>query len=1045
MDLRKTIIATSLLLASVSVYAAPVVAFLGSTLFSIGAVAVTVGQVLFTAGSLLFGSAQQRKLKKRALAEQRRQKDEYNASLQERGINGIGSEFPSRHVYGTARIGGNIVDVLTSGNKDQYKHLIALATQHQIDDFPEIYINGKAVGALDAEGFPVGGPFLKLGVRTGKTIAPLNTTSVFLSDIPATAFLLDFTVQVTVQLLQESDRRDVFISFPIFHTLSGRTVSWVNDFYPELERVITYVYNTNVSPIRITKHLGVPGGSYDQKTHVETGGRLKTTSVFDGHSYITVRVDLNEPEFQSLPSIEMLVKRESMFDVRTGAVSALAGSNPALVAYDYLKGPLCALDGLDLPTTKYITAANDCDTVVNNGDGNRRRYTFNGMISSDQSRESVLQQIADSMAGGIVATTWDIYAGVYRAPIMSLSETDIVGALSVSPGSSETDVFNTVYGRYASADNAYLDKDYRRYVQNTYLANDGAELEVGITYPFTITQTAVDQLNRIAVEQARNDFTISAMFSLKAWKLKVGDRVSWTSAFMGQNAATYRIVDKSTGNGAGVTLVLKQDSPEVYDLLDAVTLPLVPPTTLPNPWFVEPLINLEVDSGNSTLFAQIDGTLLVGMRVSWQTRSNSSNARGDLVEVEAERLTGVGLPEILTAQSSTDSLLFSPVKQSETYRIRARAKNSYNGAISSWEYLPLHTVIGKTAPPPSVKNFSVENNTLSWTFPTRQEVPDLSGAILRFNYGQNAIWNTAIPLHTGVLTEQPWIPSSQPSGAITLLAKFIDDSGNESVDAAVIYTNLGDAPIASIVETINFQTMGYPGLLSGGVPSSGALIANSTTAGWPSDPMQPDDPVAPNLSAWQALSYTPMVYTSSAFKVGSALTGSVATLQYSTEGTGLMIEYRLHGGSPAWPANSTLPDDPELSGSSAWSEQDAWQPWPGQIVVKNAWYQIRISLFGGTIRAKINNLAMIIDAPDYTTVVNNLPISISGTTIPLPVAPAKLFTSLTNIAFSLQAGTSGAVGLTIDKTNALAPVVRAINGAGTAVAGASADFTLKGY
>ena len=96
------------------------------------------------------------------------------------------------------------------------------------------------------------------------------------------------------------------------------------------------------------------------------------------------------------------------------------------------------------------------------------------------------------------------------------------------------------------------------------------------------------------------------------------------------------------------------------------------------------------------------------------------------MDVEAERVTGAELPEVVISQVSAEnsSTIISPVKQGETYRVRIRIRNTYSGAQSVWVYFNPHTVIGKTEPPPDVSDLTLKNGALSWLFPTKQEVPD---------------------------------------------------------------------------------------------------------------------------------------------------------------------------------------------------------------------------------------------------------------------------------------------------------------------------------
>lgn len=82
------------------------------------AVVIAVGQLILTVGMAIYGAAQARKAERKA-------RDDYNASLQDRTITSITSEAPHAYVYGRAKVGSTVVAIFTSGAKDEHKHLLS--------------------------------------------------------------------------------------------------------------------------------------------------------------------------------------------------------------------------------------------------------------------------------------------------------------------------------------------------------------------------------------------------------------------------------------------------------------------------------------------------------------------------------------------------------------------------------------------------------------------------------------------------------------------------------------------------------------------------------------------------------------------------------------------------------------------------------------------------------------------------------------------------------------------------------------------------------
>lgn len=118
-----------------------------------------------------------------------------------------------------------------------------------------------------------------------------------------------------------------------------------------------------------------------------------------------------------------------------------------------------------------------------------------------------------------------------------------------------------------------------------------------------------------------------------------------------------------------------------------------------------------------------------------------------------------------------------------------------------------------------------------------------------------------------------------------------------------------------------------------------------------------------------------------------------------------------------------------------------WVAWPGQIAAANDVYQFRVKLGAGPVQGEILGLKVVIDAPDVVEYLEDIVISAAGTPIPY----TKNFQAIKTVTATLQANGSGAVTVEVDKSNPLAPVLRAYNSSHVAVSGATADVILKGY
>jgi len=636
---------------------------------------VVTGYGLMIAASV-YGADQQRK---KAAADREKQRQSYNAALQDRTATRVATDAPYRYVYGRARVGSDIVAMFASGVRDEYKWLVCVHAAHECDAIEEVYINSKALGELDANGDVTQGEYLYT--------RPVDATEYH----KGKTFTLAHTPKSGSLVILYGD------DFATSYTLVGNVVTVLT----ARSYTCSYQWDELIPRVRVSKHLGAPTDTADAGLMAAVTD-WTSTAVLRGFCYTVIRLDLNQAEFQGgVPPVEVLLRGKKLYDPRT--TSTVWSQNPALAIRDYLTSEICGVDVADLPEAEYIAAANVCDESISLG---RRswidaslvygpRYTINGAVTADQDSRKVLEQMAACMAGGLVGTTWSVWAGKYVAPVMALDQSDIVGSLSVIGGTSDADLYNGVRGRYIGPENNYVPTDIRPYQNAVYLAADGRDLWNDMEFPFTDKTTRIHNLARIAVEDQRNGFTLKASFSLKTFRLKVGNRVTFTSAFLGQTNKVYRITDKRYGPAQAVELTLKEDAESIYDLADAVLVDETPNTNLPNPFSIAPLESLTCQSGVDYLQRNGDGTITSRIYVSWPLPTTPGVLHGGYVEVEYRTLGEGAWNKVQVTGDDTDVYL-TPVQDGIHYQVRARTVNPLLNLKSIWLYTTHEVAIQQT-------------------------------------------------------------------------------------------------------------------------------------------------------------------------------------------------------------------------------------------------------------------------------------------------------------------------------------------------------------
>jgi hypothetical protein len=1005
---------------------APTVAYAGPGFgLALEAFFQAYGAYIVVAAITIYNYSEQRRM-------QRQQKDAFNASLQDRLATRVATEAPHVRAYGTTKVGSAIVAMFTSGDKDQYKHLICVHAAHECDAILEVYVGSKALGTLDGNGDVTGGDYFKTRTeQLPRTVAPALTfvtpqtpigghydsggsVYVYTQDGDGNTAPADYTYDVNTRTIAINDARGLGAS---------------NYFY-------TYTYVTGTPMVRVRKHLGTPTDPADPVLMAEVPSKWNSSCVLRGFCYTYIRIDLNQPDFQGgPPPVEVLLRGKKLYDFRTGVTAW--SDNPALAIYDYLTSEICDVDVADIPLSQFIAAANICDEAQSFG----KRYTLNGAVFSSDDKKATLEKMATAMGGEILDTTWDIFAGKYSAPVMTLyidkpdGKGDVVGKMEITPGALEADTWNGVRGQYISSETQYIATDYTPYQNAAYVAaDDDVELWQNLDFPFTDSVQRVHNLCRILTEDQRNAYTVKAEFSLKAWAVRYGQRVTVISTQFGWSKVM-RVVSRRFSPNSAVELALKADDPTIWDSADAVTASATPATNLPDPFAIAKLASLTCTSGTNELLISQDGTIISRIRAAWPQATTQAVVTSGRIEIEWQRLGSSVWQKTETRGDDTEGFL-SPVKDGDTYVVRARTVNTYLNVKSDWTYATAHQVVGKSEPPPNMENLSISGGVLNWTEVSRSAVRDYAGAVFRFHYGDNKDWGSAVDLHKGLITESPYDLLTRPSGVVTIMGKHRDTSGNDSTQAAVIVANLGDAVIANVVETVDFKADGFPGTLTACSIVSGDLIADDLDSAYGTDDQSFYG--ADNDPAYDISSYAQMVYMTNEVPINSALAGSVMTIEHVTQGIDLFIEYRLSGPGSVYGVDSDSAYGADSD--SFYGEAGVWIPWPGQIIAANDVYQFRVTLGAGPSQGQITTLKLIVDAPDIVEYMEDVPISASGTAIPY----TSNFSAIKTITATLQANASGAETIEIDKTVNLVPTAKAYNSSHTAVSGATADFIIKG-
>lgn len=642
---------------------------------------------------------------------------------------------PRRTIYGEAKVGGTIVFLETSDD-NKYLHMIVAVADHEVDDLA----------------FWTAAPSPTLFREVN-----LNDDSIILVSIDADAN------GVTRYSTGES--------------------RYKNDDNERLLRFKFYDGTQTVADADLVAETSAP-----------------STMVLNGIAYIYARFQYDADAFPNgIPAVTALVKGKKVFDPRTSTTAY--SENPALIVRDYLTSASgLAAASSEVDDTSVTAAANVCDeTITLNSDKypfvtSTPRYTANGTITSDTSPSAILPRLLTSMAGNCVFSDgkWNVFAGAYRTPTITLDEDDLRAAISVQTKSSRRDSFNTVKGIFVSPQDNYQPTDYPETTNATYVSQDNGEtVKTELDLPFTDDVVAAQRIAKIHLERSRQQLTIVFPAKLTAFKLQVGDTVMITNERFGFSAKPFEVVEWAmaiSGETLGVDLALRETAAEVYDWSsdEQVAVDPAPNTTLPSAFdVIAPgiAINEELRIVNQKAVAVISVTVTGG------------GTFADQYEVQFKKSTDSAYKSLGRGASNIFDII--DVEDNVTYDIRARAISTL-GVKSAFTNFT-HQAVGKTAPPANVTGLRINvvgaEAHLSWDAVADL---DLSHYIVKFTA------NTTSPVYNNAQILIPKITATSatvPARTGTYFVRAVDTSGNRSLSPTSVGTDIQTISGINLVAT----------------------------------------------------------------------------------------------------------------------------------------------------------------------------------------------------------------------------------------------------
>jgi len=499
--------------------------------------------------------------------------------------------------------------------------------------------------------------------------------------------------------------------------------------------------------------------------------------------YARLKFDANAFE-QGLPNISAKIQGRKIYDPRT--TTTVYSKNPALVIRDYLTDTVYGLGATasEIDDTSFIAAANICEeSVALSGGGSQDRYTFDGVVDTQNTPRSNLEQMLTALNGSLYYSNgkWSLRAGAYVTPTVTLDESDLASGLTVSTAISARDSFNAIKGQFISPESDYQATDYPAITSATFETEDNSERRyLNLDLPFTDNAARAQRIAKQILYKNRQEIALRAKFKMSAFQFQVGDTVMITNTRLGFTNKVFEIVSWKLNFGTTEVTVdceMVETNSAVYDWSAEEAAFTQDNTTLPDP-FTVPAPTVTPSDVLELFNQQAISVLIVDVA------STSIYARQ--FEVEAKLSTDTIYKSLGVASGGRFTLV--NVAAGGVYDIRARSINALG--IKSDFTTTTHTIVGQAAAAQDVTNFSVNiigaSADLSWTASTDQ---DLSHYVIRhsplttgatFNNAQTLVKKVPRPTNTVVT------PAKTGTYFVTAVNKFGLQSANAASSVALV-------------------------------------------------------------------------------------------------------------------------------------------------------------------------------------------------------------------------------------------------------------------
>jgi hypothetical protein len=566
-----------------------------------------------------------------------------------------------------------------------------------------------------------------------------------------------------------------------------------------------------------------------------------------GLCYIAFRITWDADKFNSIPKIQAKVQGKKVVSYNSSLVAQTASysTNPAWCLLDYLTDTIYGkgISASDIDLQSFYNASQIAITQVTpySGGDDINLFDCNSVLDTNQKIIDNVRFLLRGMRGFLPYTQgkYKLILESTGSASLNLNKDNIIGGIKLS-SEKKNEKYNRININYINPEKNY-EVDTVVYPETdsahqTLKTQDGGFLqEFQLDLQMITNPYQALEFGKVVLNRSRNQLGLTLTANYSAMDLAIGDIVSVTDTILGMSTKPFRVVSMAINLNYTVQLSLIEHQDSWYTWETNTVQPVVPDTTLPNAFVIQPPTSITL---TDELIEYSEGIVITRLNI---VIGASTDRFVQYYIVEAKKSTESDFKII--GQGTTLNYELLNVVDDITYDVRCKAINSLG--VSSSTISTSRKIVGATEPPLDVKNFSVNmlgssQMQLNWDANTDL---DISFYEIRYqNVTSNAQWNKSVNWLQVPRTSGTSITTNIRSGAFCI--KAVDKLGNESNNETIIYSN-----IAEITEGFkNIQTL-TEDITAGTFDADVALTDSSSTTSIVLDTKNDFDDVTGNFDS----------------------------------------------------------------------------------------------------------------------------------------------------------------------------------------------------